>query len=50
MARFAKEGKLTLERNSIKVRWGGEFCVWFTNNAHIKDHFHNDQRNLPRAA
>ncbi len=37
-ARLTKQGKLALERNSMKAPRGG---VWFIDNTHIKEHIRN---------
>ncbi len=55
-ARFAKQGKVALERNYLKAPMGGEnsagdlLTMLTLKNTDTTSHFHNDQRNLPRAA
>ncbi len=55
-ARFTKQGKLALERNSIKAPMGGENSVGdlltrcTLKNTDATSYFHNDQRNLQRVA
>ncbi len=40
-ARFTKQGKLALQHNSKTATDGcGKFCMWFTDNAQMKEHRH----------
>ncbi len=53
-ARFTKTGEISMRAQSYKRADGRANVFWSTDNAHIKteiepDHFHNAQRNLPRA-
>ncbi len=55
-ARFTKQGKLALERISIKAQMGGDnsagdlLTMCTLKNTDAISHFHNDECNLPRAA
>ncbi len=55
-ARFTKQGKLVLVRNSTKVQMGGDnsagdlLTMCTLKNKEATSHFHNDEHNLPRAA